>query len=120
MQKKLFLLIAICGFINTGIWSNNNIILIKRGKIKTPIGQSQIPITADINGSELGIHFQTTDHVQITIYGPEGIVYQCYTSSESNKSIYIDLTHHQEGEYTIQYNDTKGNVLEGNFWKDEN
>lgn len=118
MQKKLFLLIAICGFINTGIWSNDNIILIKKGNIKIPIEQSQIPVTADINGSELGIHFRTIACVQITVSGPEGIVYQYEVTSDVVKSIFVDLAPYQEGEYTIYLQDTKGNMFEGDFWKE--
>lgn len=119
MNKKKLLLLGLGILINVFLGQSENIKLKTKFSREKDTMQSQIPVTADINGSELGIHFQKVSDAFITIEGPEGVIYHRSTNVEETQSIYVDLTPYQEGEYTIYYHDTKGNELEGDFQKTE-
>ncbi len=74
-----------------------------------------IPVHADIYNSVLGIHFKKAKQVFVLVSGPDGVVYQREVTSETEKSIYVDLAQYQEGEYTIYFQDAEGNEVSGDF-----
>lgn len=77
--------------------------------------QFEIPVHVDVDHSLLGIHFKKAHNVFVSVLGPDGVVYQREVTSDAAKSIYVDMTQYQEGEYTIYLQDAKGNALEGDF-----
>lgn len=77
--------------------------------------QFEIPVHVDVDHSLLGIHFKKAHNVFVSVLGPDGVAYQREVTSDAAKSIYVDMTQYQEGEYTIYLQDAKGNALEGDF-----
>ena len=74
-----------------------------------------LPVHADIYNSVLGIYFEKAKQVFVLVSGPDGVVYQREVTSETEKSIYVDLAQYQEGEYTIYFQDAEGNEVSGDF-----
>lgn len=87
---------------------------------KTQQYQIPIPVHANFDNTLLGIHFfKKVLQVFVTVTGPDGIVYQREVTSTTAKSIYIDLSQYQEGEYNIYFQDAEGNEVSGEFFKEE-
>lgn len=74
-----------------------------------------IPVYVDIKNTVLGIHFEKVKQVFVSVVGPDGVVYQREVTTETAKSLYVDLAQYREGEYTIYFTDAKGNQISGDF-----
>lgn len=119
MAKNFLLLLVATLIVVCAKGENGNIQLKKKNISKGDTAQSEIPIpvSADINGSELNIHFQVADvdKVFITVMGAEGVVYQREVTSEALNSIRVDLSKYEDGMYTVSFQDDKGSEMEGDF-----
>lgn len=92
----------------------NEVVELKRANTQKG-KQFEIPVHVDVDHSLLGIHFKKAHNVFVSVLGPDGVAYQREVTSDAAKSIYVDMTQYQEGEYTIYLQDAKGNALEGDF-----
>lgn len=110
MKKKL--LFALLLFFALKVDADN--VPLKR--ISTTKGkQFEVPVHVDIEHSLLSVHLEKADKVFVSVLGPDGIIYQREITSDTAKSIYIDLNPYRDGEYTVYLQDAKGNALEGDF-----
>lgn len=78
--------------------------------------QHTVPVHVDISQALLGIHFtKKVQQVFTTVVGPNGIIYQREITTDTAKSIYVDLAQYQNGEYSIYFQDAEGNEVSGDF-----
>ena len=75
-----------------------------------------VPVHVDISEALLGIHFtKKVQQVFVTVVGPDGIIYQREITTNTAKSIYVDLAQYQNGDYSIYFQDAEGNEVSGDF-----
>lgn len=115
MKKAFLLMIAIQLGLVCIEAADGKVELKNNGKSRPSQFELPIPVHADIYNSVLGIHFKKAKQVFVLVSGPDGVVYQREVTSETEKSIYVDLAQYQEGEYTIYFQDAEGNEVSGDF-----
>lgn len=107
---------------SSNIWAHKKEICLKSEDIPAEVDQfkSPIPVRVNLDNTLLGIHFfKKAEQVFVTVTGPDGVLYQREITSETSKSIYIDLAKYQSGEYSIHFQDAEGNEVSGEFFKEE-
>lgn len=80
--------------------------------------ESQIPVIGNVtnNGKELNLYYDGIDYANVSVKDSNGtIVYQGQFNTSSRKSINVDLNSYQQGNYTINVEDSEGNIAVGNF-----
>ena len=80
----------------------------------------EIPVDVDIDRSLLGIHFRDrVKDVNVSVSGPDGVVYNEWFTTPAARSVQVDLSPCQDGQYEILFFDAEGNEAEGSFLKEE-
>lgn len=88
-------------------------------KDRPPQYETPIPVHVNLDNALLGIHFKKAKQVFVSVISPDGVIYQREVTSETAKSIYVDLAQYQNGEYNIYFQDAEGNEVSGEFIKEE-
>lgn len=120
-MRNYLLVIAASLFFATNVWAGDVVLKQKKENSGDPREYSApvIPVHVNINNTLLGIHFEKVKQVFVSVVGPEGVVYQREVTTETAKSIYVDLAKYSKGEYTIYFLDAKGNQLSGEFMNEK-
>ena len=120
MKKMLFLLIMVvpslcCVNAHDEVELKQN-----RGGSDKSHPQHLIPVDVDIDRHLLGIHFRDrVKDVNVSVSGPDGVVYNEWFTTPAARSVQVDLSPCQDGQYEILFFDAEGNEAEGSFVKEE-
>lgn len=120
-MKTNIIIVSTLLLFSSNVWADNRaIILSKRTDEKRPPQyETPIPVHVNLDNTLLGIHFKKAKQVFVSVIGPDGVIYQREVTSETAKSIYVDLAQYQNGEYNIYFQDAEGNEVSGEFIKEE-
>lgn len=119
-MKKFLLVISMIQFLSLSAWAIHYEIIFD-GESQVGSGahpETQVPITGNVNGEnkELNLYYDGIDYANVSVKDSNGtIVYQGQFNTSSRKSINVDLNSYQQGNYTINVEDSEGNIAVGNF-----
>lgn len=119
-MRKILLVAMIAQLTYFTAWAGDkNVQLTTASKPPKEVGKEYvvptIPVQVNINNTLLSIHFEKAKQVFVSVVGPEGVVYQKEITTETAKSIYVDLAQYREGQYCIYFLDEQGNQVSGEF-----
>ena len=120
-MRKLFLLVMAMLAIGGGANAQDKVELEQKRKGDNgELSQHLIPVDVDIDRHLLGIHFRDrVKDVNVSVSGPDGVVYNEWFTTPAARSVQVDLSPYQDGQYEILFFDAEGNEAEGSFLKEE-
>ena len=120
MKKMLFFLFAMLASSAAHVFAYEVELEQKKKDRNGELSQRAIPVDVDIDRHLLGIHFRDrVKDVNVSVSGPDGVVYNEWFTTPAARSVQVDLSPYQDGQYEILFFDAEGNEAEGSFVKEE-
>lgn len=117
-MKKYLLVIVMIQFLLLNAGATKHVVEVIGFTTGGDYPETQVPITGNVNGEnkELNLYYDGIDYANVSVKDSNGtIVYQGQFNTSSRKSINVDLNSYQQGNYTINVEDSEGNIAVGNF-----
>lgn len=89
---------------------------VKLQQISVNKGHFQIPVDVDVTDRVVNILVRSAFRGSVVVTGPEGIVFQQEINALTAQYLKISLRPYMQGDYTITFYDSDGNIVEGEFF----
>lgn len=76
----------------------------------------QIPVDVDVTDRMVNILVRSAFRGSVVVTGPEGVVFQQEINALTTQHLKISLQPYMQGDYTITFYDSDGNIVEGEFF----